>query len=133
MMKYFLSISLSLTILLQGIGLTFQSILEVGDLLEHYRFHEETYGDDFISFLSKHYGELKQDHNQKHQEEHQDHEKLPFEHPCQSTALTIYLPVSSANLIDHWGYALESQSQFRYLDSYSFFLEDGPFQPPKTV
>ena len=80
------AILLSSLILIQSINFSFDDVLQLDELIEHAQFHKQEYGDNFVVFLSKHYGELKAEHNEKHQEEQKDHEKLPFQ--CQSHVLT---------------------------------------------
>ena len=70
---------LSSLILLQSLNIHLNDLVEIDALIEHYGYHNKTYGDTFLEFVSKHYGELKTEHNQKHQEEQSDHEKLPFQ------------------------------------------------------
>ncbi|MGE5943410.1 MAG: hypothetical protein ACM31G_03620, partial [Flavobacteriales bacterium] len=42
--------------------------------IEHAHYHKDTYGDNFVTFLSEHYGDLKSSHESKHKE----HKDLPF-------------------------------------------------------
>ena len=68
-MNKIVTIGISLLILLQGANVHFKDLVELGELMEHYQFHNEEYGDNFIVFFSKHYRELKASHSDKHQEE----------------------------------------------------------------
>ena len=70
--------------MLQSFGVHYDDIVQLDELIEHAQFHSEQYGDNMIVFLSKHYGELKADHQRDHQEEKKDHEKLPFNHSSTS-------------------------------------------------
>ncbi|WP_373071696.1 hypothetical protein [Zeaxanthinibacter enoshimensis] len=76
------AIVLSLFIFVQSLGLHPDDLMQINELLTHARFHNQQYGDNLITFISKHYGELKAQHEMDHQEEKDDHEKLPFQHPC---------------------------------------------------
>ncbi len=65
--------------MIQSFGLCFDDMVQIDEFIEHAQFHSEAYGDNVIVFISKHYGELKADHEKDHQEEKEDHEKLPFQ------------------------------------------------------
>jgi hypothetical protein len=62
-------------------------IIQFDELLEHANFHAEKYGDNLLVFISKHYGELKEQHSKDHQEEQRDHEKLPFQNHCSCSSI----------------------------------------------
>lgn len=87
-MTKLLSIVLSGLILVQSFDISINDITQVDELLEHASFHAEKYGDNLMVFLSKHYGELKEQHNKDHQEEKKEHEELPFQNPCTSSSFT---------------------------------------------
>ena len=63
------SIAISLLILFQSFNIHLDDVIELDELIEHAQFHSAEYGDNFFVFISKHYGELKAEHNQQHQEE----------------------------------------------------------------
>ncbi|MCK0161020.1 hypothetical protein [Allomuricauda sp. F6463D] len=127
-------IGLSLLILLQGTNIHLKDLVELGQLIEHYQFHNEEYGDNFMVFVSKHYGELKASHNEKHQEEQKDHEKLPFQHqqaPCAQQLVFVLGTDSfmySSAIIPR-----PSKGNFHYQMSYSLVWGDNPFQPPRNA
>ena len=132
-MKELFAISISLLLLFQSINIQFNDLLEMDGLVEHYQFHKAEYGDNFLVFLSKHYGELKEDHQQKHQEEQQDHDKLPFQN-LPSFQLLMYVSdlrpyAASCNS----EIQIEKSVNFWYQNSYSFVFDEGLFQPPKQV
>lgn len=81
------SILLSSLILLQTFGVHYDDIIQLDELIEHAEFHKAQYGDNIIVFLSKHYGDLKLEHQRDHQEEKKDHEKLPFNHSSSITSV----------------------------------------------
>ncbi|RXG14392.1 hypothetical protein DSM03_101512 [Leeuwenhoekiella aestuarii] len=125
---------LSIMLLTQSFNLSFGDFLHLEDLVNHYEYHQETFGDDVFSFLNKHYGELKAAHNLEHQEEREDHEKLPFEHQhCCIHSVVAFLtdfellPEPKTIPLD------QTTSNFAYRDSYSFSLVNSIFQPPKNV
>lgn len=128
-----ISISLSLLILVQSFNISLGEFVEMDELIEHARFHSEEYGDNFIVFLSKHYGELKSEHSEKHQEEQKDHEELPFQHQMHSPVLSAFviddLDITTINLT----FTVRNSGNYYYQDSHSFLLDKGLFQPPRQA
>ena len=43
--------------------MSISDISQIDEFIEHAQFHSEQYGDNVFVFISKHYGELKKDHN----------------------------------------------------------------------
>ncbi len=132
-MSKLFAILLSSLILVQSINIDSGDILQLDELLEHAEFHKAEYGDNFFVFISKHYGELKAEHSKKHQEEHKDHEQLPFQ--CQGHLLTITAFVlqhsfSDSNAIEASDF---TEANFHYLASLSSLHKKGLLQPPKHV
>ncbi|MCO5725583.1 hypothetical protein [Robiginitalea marina] len=73
------AILLSAFLLLQSLPMGPGDLAQLDELLEHARYHKEQFGDSFLTFLNKHYGDLKEAHERNHQEERQQHEQLPFQ------------------------------------------------------
>jgi hypothetical protein len=125
------AVILSLTILIQSFNFSFSDILQLNELIEHAQFHKEKYGDDFLTFLSKHYGEDKIEHEKDHQEELPEHEKLPFNHQhihsidCNSFVLN-NLDFSFEKV----DFKEDKITNFYYLDIYSSIYKEGILQPP---
>mgnify|MGYP005820859451 CR=1 FL=1 len=71
-----LIIPFAFILLLQSLHVGLEDIVKIPELIEHYQEHKIEHGDDFLSFLNKHYGSEKHDHNS----EDPDHENLPFHH-----------------------------------------------------
>lgn len=130
MFKLF-SITLSLIILIQSFGLCFDDLVQIDEFIEHAQFHSEQYGDNVIVFISKHYGELKADHDKEHQEEKEDHEKLPFQHQSHisliavATLNTIKKEFKTPNFYEF------NTHNFHYQASSSSLHLEGLFQPPR--
>ena len=123
---------LSLIILVQSFNIGFSDILKLNELFEHAQFHSEKYGDNFFTFLSKHYGDKKKEHEQDHKEELPKHEKLPFSHlhshtvDCHSFILaTLQFDLNKLSFDE------EKETTFFYVDIYSSNHKEGVFQPPK--
>ena len=128
------SILAALLILIQSFNISFGDIAQLDELLEHAAFHKTEYGDNIFVFISKHYGELKADHNKKHQEEKEDHEKLPFENHSSSqhalNAFVLFETLTPRHKID----VIRIKSiSFFYLHGDSSSHESGIFQPPRNV
>ncbi|MFD0863586.1 hypothetical protein ACFQ1M_15320 [Sungkyunkwania multivorans] len=71
--------------LFQSFGIGIDDAIQMDELIEHARFHQEKYGDNMLVFISKHYGALKDTHEQEHQEEKGEHEQLPFQNSSHTT------------------------------------------------
>jgi hypothetical protein len=132
-MAKILSITLSFLVLFQSFNLDLSDLAQIDELLEHAEFHSEKYGDNFLEFISKHYGELQKEHSRDHQEEKQEHEELPFTQHCCTHAFTafvltkIQLPELKTNgLVDF-------TANFYYLDNYASIEKFDIFQPPKKA
>ena len=127
------SIALSFLVLFQSFNLDLSDLAHIDELLEHAEFHSEKYGDNFLVFISKHYGELQKDHSRDHQEEKQEHEELPFTNQCCSHAFTanvinkIQIPALKTCAI------VDFTTNFYYLDNYASFEKFDIFQPPKQA
>jgi len=122
-----------LLILFQSFNIHINDVLELDALVEHYQFHSEEYGDDFMVFLSKHYGELKAEHHQKHQEEQQEHEELPFQQQCTSLSPLVFIPNEVLVHLSRSEVPTTKTDDFHYLASYTSRWGDGPFQPPRLA
>lgn len=118
-------------ILFQGMHLGINDLVQIDELIEHARFHQEQYGDNFFVFLSKHYGELKAEHEKNHQEEVPEHEQLPFQYSTQTgMVLAVFDHTAS------WDITLSTQPSRSdinsiYRDSPSDPFSRGVFQPPQ--
>ncbi|MCO4822001.1 MAG: hypothetical protein KC469_08035 [Flavobacteriaceae bacterium] len=130
MLKLF-SISLSLLFLMQSLGLHPDDIAQIDEFIEHSKFHNEEYGDDVFAFISKHYGDLKVEHEIEHQEEKEEHEELPFKHqsqPLSTTALELDLLNLEIKTTDFLELTINN---FYYQLPSSTLHSDGILQPPR--
>ncbi len=132
-MNTILSIGLSLSILFHGFTPSPRDFIQIGNLIEHASFHADTYGDNFEIFLSKHYGELQEEHDREYQEENEEHEKLPFSHHSNIHNFIgfVLLPCdfSSAKVVSE----SDSSSNYFYTETYSSIRESKIFQPPRIA
>lgn len=131
-MKFFISISLSFVLLFQGINFGFPDFIKAGELIEHARFHSQNHGDNFIVFISKHYGELKEQHEQQDQEEKQEHEKLPAPGEFAFSS-TWFVPINPVTFSFRIPVTTTSASQYFYKKTYSSIGRSAIFQPPRPA
>lgn len=125
------SIAVSLLILVQSFNIHFSDIVELDELIEHAQFHAEEYGDNFLVFISKHYGELKAEHSKKHQEEREEHEQLPFQHQCQTALLSAFVLNQTPDYPLEIDLVVCLDSNYFYQVSYHSLAQEGLFQPPQ--
>lgn len=133
MLRSYMSILLSFSILLQGLNFHLPDMIELQVLIKHLEEHQMSYGDDFITFLDKHYGDLRNEHNQEEHKGSGEHEKLPFKHKvCQlNFSVLINSSVSQDRNLDP--VPIPSVQNFYYLDNYSFLDQTDIFQPPQLL
>lgn len=133
-MSKLLAILLSGVILIQSFHVMAEDFLQLDELLEHAQFHKQEHGDNFLVFLSKHYGELKLDHSENHQEEQSEHEQLPFQCQGHPSTFLAYLQFNSSSFINGFD-ALNStpETNFHYLNLYASLHEEALLQPPRRT
>ena len=61
---------------MQSIGIHLSDLVQLDEFIEHAQFHSKEYGDNVFVFISKHYGELKAEHDAQHKEEQEEHQQL---------------------------------------------------------
>ena len=127
------SIAISLLILFQSFNIHLDDVIELDELIEHAQFQSAEYGDNFFVFISKHYGDLKADHNQQHQEEKEEHENLPFQHQCQTASLSAFLLNQLAEYPIDMDTFLDRDSDYFYQASYHSLAQEGLLQPPRRA
>ena len=133
MLKSSMSILLSVSILLQGLNFHLSDMMDLQVLIKHLEEHQLSYGDDFLTFFDKHYGDLRSEHDQEQHKGSTEHEKLPFKHKvCHLNAgVLIYQPVASERHPER--VPTPSTQNYHYLDNYSFLNQTDIFQPPKFL
>lgn len=132
-MSKIFAILLSCLVFIQSIGMSFDDILQFDELIEHAQFHKKQYGDDFFTFFSKHYGNLKADHSKKHKEEQKDHEDLPFQYQGQICSFTTLIVLYSEIESHFTGFSKDPEANFYYQSSLSSLHKKALLQPPKQV
>lgn len=122
---------LSSVILLQSVIFSSSAVVEVANFIEHYSFHKQTQDDSFVEFVSKHYGDLKNQHNQDHPSEHQKHQQLPFNNINSTSHIFIGIidfPFENSLVFES---SSDYLNNFRYTDGVSTFNPLDLLQPPR--
>ncbi len=126
------SILISSLVLVQSFNIHIGDVLKLNELIDHAEFHQEKYGDDFMVFFSKHYGNLKDSHKKQRKEEEKDHSHPPINHDCGSQLQVSYvmhkISFSFEKII-----VVERSANFCYQDKFSNFEKQKIFQPPKLA
>ena len=125
------SILLSSLIMLQSFGVHYDDIIQLDELIEHAEFHKAQYGDNMIVFLSKHYGDLKLEHQRDHQEEKKDHEKLPFNHSSSITSVANMVINPFKTELNQFEIVDFKVLNFHYQAPTSSIHTEGILQPPR--
>lgn len=121
-------------ILLAGV-ITFQSlrispgdVFNMGELMEHARYHKELYGDTLLTFISKHYGFVQGAAMDHSDEEH--HKSLPFQHTSSPSfgPMTIVYPTEFHLSLPE--VTTPAKDTF-YNTFYTTLFVNKTFQPPK--
>jgi hypothetical protein len=114
---------------MQGFNFSFEDVSKLNALIEHAKYHQETYGDSFLEFLAEHYGDAKF----QHENEHDGHEELPFKHhqTCSHNSVTFTVPTLNFTL--EYQPFVEIPFNFFYKESTSLFEKPSVFQPPRLA
>ncbi len=117
-------------ILLQGVFVHTNILFEINEVLEDYQLHTTKYGDSTYTFLSKHFGDLKESHKKQHQEDHKQHK-----HPVQDQMAN---SIRADYTLQQYRYKFKSVieiannlANFHYIDLFSTFEKPTIFQPPR--
>lgn len=132
-MKFF-SIVYTFLILFQSLNISLGELAQLDEFLEHASFHKEQYGDSLLVFISKHYGELKVEHEKNHREEQKEHENLPFQnHSCTHHLVNVFVHVTNFHPDEKVEVSMGKAKNFHYLLSDSSGFTSGIFQPPRHI
>ncbi|HLV13961.1 MAG TPA: hypothetical protein VKY41_02190 [Xanthomarina sp.] len=126
-MNKLVAITYSVLILVQSFNFGFEDLSRLGVLMEHAEYHQKTYGDSFFDFISEHYGDAKF----QHENEHKEHEDLPFKHNQTCCHTSVSFTVPNINVTLEYPPFVEIPCNFFYKESISLFEKSAVFQPPK--
>ena len=100
-------------------------------LLEHAKFHEEQYGDGFASFMAKHYGDQKEEHQKEHRDH--GHDQLPFQHCGQLLVQSALIFTKTIAILPILVFSEFWQNNFFYQQIYNSQLINVLLQPPRIA
>src|SRR5690554_3799236 len=132
-MKTLIAISLSFLLFFQSVGIGMADVFMLNDLVEHAKFHSETYGDNFLTFTEKHNGSLKAEQQQNKHEEIHDDDKLTLQHNNCNQLITEIVLMDYEFPLKKSEISYPQEHHFYYQDFYSFLNRSNIFQPPKTA
>lgn len=127
-MSKILAITYSLLILVQSFNINLEDISKFSVLLEHAEFHKANYGDTFFEFLAEHYGDARNSHDNDHEE----HEDLPFKdnhHMC-THINTSFIGIANNFEINYQEF-IEIPFNFHYNETITDSEKTSIFQPPR--
>lgn len=130
-MQIILARSLAILMLFQSFGIAAPDVAQIDDLIEHAQFHKQQYGDNLLVFLSKHYGELKAEHSEKHKQEPEDHKELPFQQQTQSITVTNFLLARYSTQIANPNISVYRIDGFYYQPLTTTLFANDLLQPPR--
>lgn len=123
---------LAIFILFQSMFANINILFEISEVVEDYNLHQTKYGDSLATFISKHFGDLKESHREQHKEEHEHHN-----HPIQSELAN---SVQEVYVLQQYDFSLEGivkiiskTDNFYYKNSFSNFEKQKIFQPPRIA
>ena len=129
-MNRIISILFSGVILVQSFNISFEDISKIKVLIKHVEYHQNTFGDNYLDFLVKHYFE---DTNQQNSN-HEEHKNLPFKDGHQTCT-----HIDTSYTCDNGYFSIEYDTfisfpfNFFYKESTSNFEKPSIFQPPKLA
>ncbi|MCX2720125.1 hypothetical protein [Lentiprolixibacter aurantiacus] len=127
------SFFLALLLLFQGMFWNLEDASRIGVLIEHAKFHSEAYGDSFMEFLSKHYGEFHQEQDQRHQEEQSQHENLPLQNHSYVLVVADITYMTTHYPLQHSVAGNNTLPNFHYQINYASLTCSEIFQPPRLA
>lgn len=128
-----ISVVLSSLIFIQSFQIDLGDLVQLDELIEHAQFHNAEYGDNLLVFLSKHYGDSKAEHSERHQEEQEDHEQLPFQQNPLIAGLSVFVLEDTKVEINKELIVDQGKTTFFYhIQDYESF-KSSILQPPQHV
>ncbi|SDG60974.1 hypothetical protein [Psychroflexus sediminis] len=125
-MKIFTLYLITSIIGFQSLTISISNFINLPDLVEHYQLHKTKYKNSVIEFLNLHYGSQKK----THEDDHKDHENLPFQELQLNTANFFLTPSEYINLGLIKPFE-KIRHNFNYEIDFTFLGETDILQPPK--
>jgi hypothetical protein len=130
-MTKLIAILFSTLFFLQSANIHFGDVQKLGELFEHYNLHNERYEDNFTTFISKHYGDLKENHKEEHKEEEKNHHHDPIQHDCTAQVQIDIVILDFSITLKTIKFIESKETNFYYQDKFSTFEKQKIFQPPQ--
>ncbi len=130
-MKKIISISIAILFLFQSSQICHEDFLKADALLEDIAFHKKAYGDTIFVFFSKHYGNLKDSHQEQHKKEEKEHQHPPLSGDCHIHTQLVVIYQFQIPYLNTLCHKIEAIQNFYYQDLFSTFEKKSIFQPPK--
>jgi len=131
-MKKIIITYLASLILFQGAFMNTDIVFEINEILLDYQLHKTKYGDNTYTFLSKHFGDLKESHKEEHQKEHEEH-KHPIQDQLVNTPQVDYTFHKFQFIPKNETEQTSKSTNFHYKDIFSSFEKQKIFQPPRIA
>jgi len=121
---------LAIFILFQSMFTNINILFEITEMVEDYKLHQTKYGDNFATFISKHFGDLKESHKEQHKEEHKHHNH-PIHSELNSMVYEVCVLQQCDFSINTMIKIISRTDNFYYQDKFSTFEKQKIFQPPQ--
>lgn len=123
---------LAIFILFQSMFTNINLFFEIDELVEDYKLHQTKYGDNLTTFISKHFGDLRDSHKEQHKEEHKHHNH-PIHSELGSNIQEIYVLQNYNFTINTIEKIRSKTDNFYYKNLLSNFEKQKIFQPPRIA
>lgn len=127
-MKILVTYLLCSLMLSQAFQIDWSQSSKFNNLTQHYKFHQEEFGDDFWSFVDLHYGKQQGEH----EDEHSQHQQLPTNDYHNFYNYNVYLNTNNYE-VPIALISISSEVDISYTNSFSYLACSDIFQPPKYL
>jgi hypothetical protein len=127
-MTRFLAIILSFTILFQSFNFDLKDFNKIPTLVDHISCHLKE-GDSILEFLSMHYG----NESNIHEEEHKEHKELPFKQQHLESNFQIVFILNVQNYPLNFNEIKLETNNFTYKEPTTDLFINNFFQPPQKL
>jgi hypothetical protein len=123
---------LAVLVLFQGVYSSTDILFELNEVMEDYQLHKTKYGDNLTTFISKHFGDLKDAHKKQHQKDHAQH-KHPVKDQLVNTS-NIDFTFNNCYFVIKTEIELNTKpAGFWYINLFSTFEKQKIFHPPQLA
>jgi len=122
---------LAIIIFFQSAFGSFNLLFEIGEVIEDFKIHKIKYNDDLGTFISKHFGDLRESHKEEHQEEHKHH-KHPIQPEVGQSSNEVYVLQMIDLFMNNPIEINTTINNFGYKNLHPTFEKQKIFQPPRA-